>query len=246
MKINILFLLFAILGMHMHAQLSRQQKLDSLKLKWQTDSAHMARPHQVSFCAGIDNRNSFVSTSKKVSLDIGGVKGGVTFLDKHTLGIGFYSAVFSQETNIVDEQQNPLKAKVNIGFATLYYQYTALKNRWWEISFPLELGAGYYQQTLKDSAGKTPVNFTDTVSKGIVLLGGGFQVSFKLFRWLGFGVMGGYRSVAGDEPKKINLNGFFYSYGVEIYLGYLWKKFKYIERKRGYETKIRRINRLYP
>jgi hypothetical protein len=134
---------------------------------------------------------------------------------------------------------------LNMGYVTLFYQYLLLDRRYIEIGVPLEIGAGNYHTTVTDSLGKNVRGFTDTLKKGIVLFGGGLSIDFKL-KWIGFNVMGGYRLVSGSEPSHVNFNGFFYSYGLQIYFGEILKSFKLHERRGSYIYNVNRITNESP
>jgi hypothetical protein len=238
----ILFLLlFALAGF---SQLSKQQKLDSLRTKFRADSTKMHTPKKYSLMAGFDTRNSFVSADKKISVKLQGVKAGVTILCKHHIAVGYYSVVNLPQKEVIDEAGTKYNLKLNMEYLTLYYQYVLLNTKRWEIGFPVELGGGNYHTTAIDTGGKKYKPFTDTLRTGISLFGAGFDVSFKIFRWLGFNAMGGYRFVGGPEPQGMNFNGVFYSVGFEIYFGQLYKMAKFGLKRRGYRKNVEKVNKL--
>lgn len=236
---------FIVTGLNGFAQLSKQQKLDSLKNKFIADSSRMYRPKKYKFLLAIDNRSSFVHTDKKVSLDIGGIQLGVVVNDKHSVALGFYSAIGHQTAQAQDDQSSK-RVTVNnkMGYATLFYEYEFLETKRWELGIPMEVGSGYYQTSVTDSAGKPVRTFTDTLQRGITLFGVGFDVTFKIWRWLGFNAMGGYRVVGGGEPKKINLNGIFYSYGVQIYFGELYRMGRLGLKRRAYKNAREKVAKM--
>lgn len=226
------------------AQVSKQQKLDSLRTKFQADSARMYRYKKWHMMAALDNRSSFVRTNQKLSVNVGGLQAGMVYKDKHTMGIGFYAITGTQSGEIVaEDQKQKINLKLDMSYGTAFYEYNFLNTKRWEISVPAEIGAGSYRQLATDSVGNKVAGF-DTTAKAILLLGTGVKVSFRIFQWLGVGVMGGYRLVGGDEPKKINLNGFVYSYGIEIYFGRLYKMAKFGLKRRTYRINVEKINKL--
>lgn len=241
----LLLLLFLCGGMHTaFAQLSKQQKLDSLKTKFEKDSAYMYRYKKVKMLLALDTRNSFVSSGKKVSVDVKGIQLGIVIDDHHNLAAGFYSVLGLPEKKVTDESNNQYTLKLQMGYATLFYEYIFLDTKRWEIGVPLELGGGSYHTTATDTAGKKYAPFKDTLQKGIALFGAGLDVSFKVFKWLGLNAMGGYRLVAGNEPQGINFNGAFYSVGVQIYFGQLYKMAKFGLKRRTYRHNVEKIKAL--
>lgn len=194
--------------------------------------------------AALDNRSSFVHTGHKVSVDIGGLQAGLVYKERHTFGIGGYKIVSGTGQTITDENNKIQHVTMEIGYGTLFYQYNFLNTKRWEMSVPLEIGTGHYKQSVKDSTGKAVPGFSDTLSKSITLFGAGYMVSFKIFKWLGVGAMVGYRLVGGGEPKKINLNGFVYSYGIEVYFGQIYKMAKFSLKRRSYRNNVKKIQQL--
>ncbi len=239
------FILFAffVLGslQESYAQLSKQQRLDSLRTKWQADSAHMYRFRKYSLIAGFDTRNSFVSADKKISVKLQGAKAGVKIMGKHNLELGYYFISNLPSKRITEDNGAIYDLKLNLDYVTLYYEYILLNNKRWEIGFPVELGGGGYRTTATDTAGKRYAPFKDTATTGISLFGAGVDVSFKIFKWLGVGAMGGYRFVGGEEPKGMNFNGVFYSVGLEIYFGTLYKMSKFGLKRRSYRRNVEKI-----
>jgi hypothetical protein len=242
-RLLLLFFLFG--GMQLtFAQLSKRQKLDSLKAKFQQDSARMYRYKKLKLLAAIDTRNSFVSSGQKVSVDVKGVQIGVVINEHHNLAAGFYSVLGLPEKKVTDESNNQYTLKLQMGYATLFYEYIFLDSKRWEIGIPLEIGGGSYHTTATDSGGKKYAPFKDTLQKGIALFGAGLDVSFKIFKWLGLNAMGGYRLVAGSEPQGMNFNGAFYSVGVQIYFGQLYKMAKFGLKRRTYRHNVEKIKAL--
>jgi len=226
------------------AQSVKQVKLDSLRDKFSADSAKLYRTKKWNLMAALDNRSSFVRTSQKLSVNVGGVQGGLVYKNKHTMGLGFYSITGSQSGEVVsDDQKQKINLNLAMSYATVFYEYNFLNTKRWEISVPAEIGGGSYRQTATDTGGIKVAGF-DTTSKSILLLGTGVKVSFRIFKWLGLGAMGGFRVVGGNEPKKINLNGFVYSYGIEIYFGRLYKMAKFGLKRRKYRNNVKKTQEL--
>jgi hypothetical protein len=241
----ILLVIFCLFGLQSFAQLTKQQKYDSLRAKLVADSSRIYREKKYKFLLALDNRNSFVHTNKKVSVGIQGIQLGVVINDKHSIALGFYSALGHQTAHAQDDQSNrTVKVNTKMGYATLFYEYEFFENKRWDIGVPVEIGSGYYQTSVTDSADRPIPTFHDTLRRNIVLLGTGLDITFKIWRWLGLNAMGGYRIVGGNEPKKINLNGVFYSYGVQIYFGELYRMFRLANKRSKYRYARHKISKL--
>lgn len=227
-----------------YAQLSKQQKIDSLRAKFVADSTRMHTPKKFSLIGGFDTRNSFVSAEKKISVKLQGIKGGVQMYGRHEVALGFYSMINLPEKEFTDELGNIYRLKLNMSYLAILYKYILVDNKRWEVGFPLELGGGNYHTTASDTAGKKYALFHDTLRTGISVIGAGVDVSFKIFRWLGFNAMGGYRIVGGKEPEGMNFNGPFYSVGFSIYFGQLYKMAKFGLKRRAYRKNVEKIKKL--
>jgi hypothetical protein len=226
------------------AQLSKEDKLDSLQAKFKQDSSHIYRYRPLKFLFAIDKRNSFINTNAKVPVQVGGLQIGVVLKEHHSMGLGFYSISHTQVIHPVEDPKRSQNVKLNMGYVTGFWEYTLVDTRYWEIGFPLEMGLGNYQTLVTDTTGKRVPEFKDTLKRGILLLGAGFDIDFKFFRWAGVNLMGGYRLVGGNEPNKVNFNGVFYSFGLNFYFGEL---LKLIRLKRWvYKRNVRRITNSSP
>jgi len=232
------------IGQSVCAQLSKQQKLDSLKTKWQADSTKMQVPHKYGLLAGLDRRSSFVSSTKKINVRISGAKAGVTINGRHSIAVGYYDVLNLPQKEVRDESDSLYLIKLNMNYLTLFYEYHIFKNRWWEIGVMAELGGGGYHTTATDTSGKKYRKFTDTLSTGISVFGTGVDVTFKIFKWLGFNGTAGYRFVGGKEPAGINFNGVFYSVGFEVYFGQLYKMTKFGLKRRTYRNNVEKVSKL--
>lgn len=241
---SILLLILLVADLRAQTPLTKQQKLDSLKAKFTTDSTNMNRKRKFSLLAGFDTRNSFVSAEKKISVKLQGVKAGVKINGCHNLAIGYYSVINLPKKQITDENGVVYDLQLNMSYGTLFYEYVLLNTKRWEIGIPVEIGGGNYHTTATDTAGKKYKPFADTARTGISLFGAGLDVSFKIFQWLGFNATGGYRLVGGAEPQGMNFNGVFYSVGFEIYFGRLYKMAKFGLKRRTYRNNVKKINQL--
>jgi hypothetical protein len=249
MNINFTYVFFALLFSVVYSstafcQSTKQAKLDSLRNKLTKDSAHIYRFKKVKFLFALDSRNSFIQTKTKTPVSVKGLQIGVILHEKHSLGLGFYSILNTQQTHpIVDEKQKTINVNLKMSYSTFFYEYLFIDTKRWEIGFPLEVGSGNYKISVTDSLGKPTPGFKDTLQKKIILLGAGLNVDFKIWKWLGLNAMGGYRLVGGNEPNKINFNGAFYSVGIHIYLGELVKMGRLGLKRRSYRNEVEKINR---
>ena len=213
---------FALIDQVGFCQETLQAKRDSLHAQFVRDSARIYKPKKFSFIISSDKRNSFIHESSKIPVSVNGFQIGVELFQKHSFGFGGYTVLHtSQSHSAVDEKQGTITLNLKMSYSTIFYEYLFIDTKRWEIGADFEIGGGNYQTTATDSAGKKVKTFADTLQRGILVLGTGINVDFKIFRWLGINGMCGYRVVGGNEPNKVNFNGAFYSLGIQIYFGEL-------------------------
>lgn len=227
------------------AQLSKEDKLDSLKAAFMKDSAKIYRHANVGLILASDKRNTFIHTDTKTPVPLVGGQIGLA-IDKHSIGIGGYYIKMSHPvTSDLDAKKHETVA-LTMSYGTLFYEYQFVERRFWEIGVPIEIGAGSYQTLVMDSSGtKRDPAFKDTLKRGILLLGAGINIDFKLLKWIGFNFMGGYRLVGGNEPNKVNFNGVFWSAGLHFFLGEFIREFRFHEKRGAYVHYRSMINEQY-
>ncbi|MGZ3932308.1 MAG: hypothetical protein ACXVP0_13435 [Bacteroidia bacterium] len=239
-------LFFFLLSSGLFAQsVPQKQRIDSLHSKLSKDSAHIYRFKKVRPFLGIDQRNSWIRNVHGVSnvpVNINGLQLGVILKDKHTLGLGFYSITNSskQPQKLTDRDQKVKYQNLKLGYAMVFYQYVIVDRRFFELDLPLEIGVGNYDYYLSDSV-KTVLPKTE--EKGPMrITGGGVNIVLKPVKWIGISGMAGYRFAGLNKSSNLNLNGFYYSYGVWLDLRQIVMDTKfYLVKKRKYKKEVKRI-----
>lgn len=221
--IRLLYLtIFCLLAYNAISQ-SKQKLLDSLKTKFEKDSARCYRFKAVRPFVSIDNRYSFIKDAK---VDVKGFQIGLLLFDRHLVGYGLYGLQKSSKQTVSNKNDNNMVAirSLKLGYITTFYQYTIIKHRYFQLDLPLEIGLGSYQLDLLDTLKKTPI--APEKKGGIILTGGGANITLKPIRWLGLTGMAGYRGVL-DGNTNLNFNGAFYSYGLWVDLRQIYRDIKF-------------------
>lgn len=214
-------------------------RIDSLRLKFSKDSAWIYRPKKVFPLVAIDQRNSFLKTGKNTNdpINIWGLKLGVTLYDRHNLGFGGYSIQASSKRQLT-KNKITVEQSLTFRYATLFYEYSFVQNRWWEIGVPLELGVGGYRlsniilsdgQHLPDRRGQ------------VFPMGAGLDVYFIPYKWFALNAMGGYRYVI-NNTSRLDLSGWFYSFGGAVYFRQILQDTRYFIKKRKYKKAVKDIS----
>ena len=211
-------------------------KLDSLRDKFIQDSTWIFRPKHVFPLLASDQRNSYI---KGEPVNIWGIKGGVTLYDRHNVGIGAYS-IDHASSHISSKTDQTVNKTTKLQYLTAFYEYSFIQKRWWEVGIPIEVGFGNYNITSAYATTDIP----RPARKGMLIpLGTALDVYFKPVKWFAINVMGGYRWVIADNAK-LNLNGWFYSFGGAIYVRQILQDLRYANKKRIYKNELEIINRL--
>lgn len=227
-KFHFIFIFFLLSYTFTSAQTNSTQ-LDSLKLKFQKDSAHTFRFKKIRPFFTIDQRNSWIKNEKglqKVPVTINGIQLGVILKEKHSLGLGLYTMNgTSQKPVKINDQNNKITyQELLLKYVTVNYQYVIFDTRFFEMDLPLEIGVGNYVYELKDETQTTQIWHEAGPLK---LTGGGVNIVLKPVRWIGVSGMAGYRIVAFNKKTNLNFNGAYYSYGVWIDLRQIYRDIKF-------------------
>jgi hypothetical protein len=207
----------------------KQHKIDSLKAKLCADSAHIYRFRKVRPFFSLDNRNSFI---KDAPVNVQGLQLGLILKERHTLGFGFYTLQANAKQNITTKNDKYIDVNrtLSLNYLTAFYQYAIFDTRYFELDLPLELGLGGYDVKLTDAVTNKVVL---DKKGGTIIIGGGVGVTIKPLKWFGITGSAGYRNALDNNPN-VNFSGFFYSYGVWVGLGQIYRDARYccIKRKK--------------
>jgi hypothetical protein len=219
-----------------------QSKLDSLQRKLKLDSSWIYRPRAVFPLGAIDQRNSFLHTSRSTNspVNIWGAKVGVTLYDRHNVGIGGYSVQSSSQRFIVRDNAT-IDQKLTFQYLTVFYEYSFIETKRWEVGIPIEAGYGFYRTV---SYNEGTQRFLPDRYGNVYPLGTALDVYFKPTRWLGINAMGGYRYVI-NNTSRLNLNGWFYSVGLAVYIRQIVQDTKFYFRKKEYKRQITEIKAIH-
>lgn len=226
---------------------TKTEKLDSLQKSFAQDSAHLYRWQKVRPFVGIDTRNSWIKSegnSKLVPVNLNGGQLGVILGEKHTIGLGGYDITSSsKQPKQIKDRNNLVKYQnLNIAYATVFYQYTIVDTRFFELDLPLEIGVGGYKYYLTDSVNNKVIP-KSTETGAIKLTGGGVQIVLKPFKWIGISGLAGYRIVSLNKHTNLNLNGPYLSYGVWVDVRQIIRDYKfYFVKRKKYRQQVKEIN----
>lgn len=173
---------------------------------------------------GFDAHRSYFSGTP---VKINGIRIGADYLGTHRFGFGFYglrkNEVFVDIPVEYSGATDTSLVKFKLNFATLFYERVFYKTLKWEIAIPVYLGAGGLEGFVEDSLGF----FRRYTASSFSSLSTGVVVKYYLFKWFAPRVGLGYRLIFNTEkPVRKAFNGFYYSFGINILFGELYKSFK--------------------
>lgn len=176
------------------------------------------KKEKLKFIFNFDARRSFIGKNR---VRYWGIKLGLGN-HKHRFGIslhGLQEPVF-REVKRPERPEATDSSYFEYGHSSFYYEPIFYRNRRWEFSGPLHLNFGSLRGSFKDTSG-TLVPFLDIGTSSLTV---SVKGHFKIFRWVGLGFGAGYNQLLGQnkEARKA-LSQPFYSYGVKIFLGEVWK-----------------------
>lgn len=173
------------------------------------------------FLFGFDARRSFLRGNK---IKINGLKIGAEFRGVHRFGLGFYwlnrNSVFTDIAVYEPDAFQPPEVHIDLSYTSIFYERVFLKTRWWEIAFPIHLGAGSIRGEYRDSLSALKPLLRQPFSALLVST----QVKFYPLTWLAIRVSGGYRFNYNTSTLiKEAFNRPFYGFGVSVNIVGLYK-----------------------
>ena len=183
--------------------------------KAQSDST---KKDKYKFICNFDMRRSFVIGH---SVRFNGLKLGLGN-SKHRFGIGFYGlrrpvVTTNRRVDSIDATDTN---RYNFGFISFYYERILFQSKRWEFSAPFHLNLGSLQGEYLSKEGKYK-KYLDEPASSLTF---SVKSHFKIFRWVGLhGGVGYNLMINRDRATRKALNAPFYSFGVKVFLGELWK-----------------------
>lgn len=189
----------------------------SLKAQDSTYTKPEPKNGKLKFVFNFDTRRSFYGDTK---VTYNGIKLGLGN-KRHRFGIGFHGLrepVYREINHPIDSATD--SSYFNYTQTSLYYEPIFFQSKRWEFSAPFHLNFGNLTGSFKDTSGRL-IPFLD---RGTLSLTFSVKGHFKVFRWVGLGFGVGYNQLLGKDIRaRKSLSQPFYSYGVKIFIGELWK-----------------------
>ena len=185
------------------------------------DSIHVCLQAPPKPMVKLNNRGSFMANK---SATVIGLVLGVSFNKRLKFGLG-YNQVKShiyKHYILKDDFGNPedtFNLTLELSYISGYAEYIYFYTKHWEISIPIQFGAGfsryYYKTSDKTFYTGNHFGFTYEATTDIV---------YKPVNWVGFGVGFGYRILLFNEPEILRqFSSPIYSFGIKLYLSPVYR-----------------------
>ena len=179
---------------------------------------------------GLDIRNSFINQNP---VKIYGISAGVVIDDKERFTVGIYALTPASVNQIIAQRStNTISiTQASLYFAGIGYTRRIINRGIFEIAIPLEAGIGFTNITRIERRGGQEITLSD--DHGFLPLQAGLKLELHLSRWVGVGGSVGYRTAIINEEYKTDYTGMYFTYGVSIYLGQIYRDMVRYERLYG-------------
>jgi hypothetical protein len=197
---NRYFLIHILIYFAFLQKISGQHPTDSLlvisndttqaqQVDWNMISWHPHRGIKPIF--NFDNRNSFLNTQ---FVTVFGARAGIELQKKVRLGVGFHWIPTELQASLNPQLLNRYflqGERLQLYYASMYFEYIIASESRWEVSFPLQFGYGRTNMPLNLDI---PNPFTFNAEFNNIWL---FEPSligyYKIYPWMGLGAGAGYR-----------------------------------------------------
>lgn len=179
---------------------------------------------------GLDIRNSFINQNP---VKIYGASAGVVIDEKERFTVGIYALTPASVDQIIAERSTNTVSitQASLYFAGIGYTRRIINRGIFEIAIPLEAGIGFTNITKIERRGGIDITLSD--DHGFLPLQAGLKLELHLTRWVGVGGSVGYRTAIINEEYQTDYTGMYFTYGVSIYLGQIYRDMVRYERLYG-------------
>jgi hypothetical protein len=210
-------------------------KRDSLRQNLTADSIHIFRKRLAKPFLKIENRYSFISNE---NINLFGIMGGATFIEKHTIFTGYFFLDPRRTTPIsFAERGINTQHYLDMNYFVLGYQYVFISKRYFQVNAPLATGYGTYKVEVTDNY-DNPIS---SKSGNIWPTNAGLQLIIKPLKWIGVSASGGYRYIGNKVNTELVLRGWYYSFGLWLDGRQIYRSARLFNKRRIYRREISRL-----
>ncbi len=169
-----------------------------------------ASPPKWSFLFKLDDRETFI---RKAPVDETGLQIGLQRRNwKFWVGYSYIKAPARESFKV--ETRDTLRTILDLQYATIAPEYIVYYHKLFEVSGALGFGAGESNVVRTLNSGQPKQN-----SRFFLPLEPALKLVVKPTRWVGLSASVGYRKTLSFTDTTVNYDGWFYSYGISLFLG---------------------------
>ncbi len=202
--------------------------------KYTSDSTKICRPKKIRPQIGLDNRNSFLRTSP---VDIKGFFGGILFREHYKFSIGYYQVDANRYSikTIIDKQVKTLR-ELDLYYTTFNFEYFPIHKRYIKVGVPIDFGYGFSSLKIYNETKSTLIYSSSGDFAPFSL---GIDLILKPVKWVGIKGEIGYRKILRRSEKRIDFDGFYYSYGLAFDIREIIKSVRLFYAKKTFKKAIK-------
>ena len=169
----------------------------------------------------LNNRGSFVANKPAF---VTGIVLGLSFNKRLKFGLGYNQVIsrIHKDYFLDDYLGNPVdtfNSTLKLLYVSGYAEYVYFYKKHWEISIPIQFGAGVSRYSYK---ARDKTYYTD--NRFGFIYEATTDIVYKPVNWLGFGVGFGYRILLFNETEIIRqFSSPIYSFGIKLYLSPVYR-----------------------
>jgi hypothetical protein len=191
-------------------------------------------PKRISLNLRIDIRHSFVSEKPII---INGFNAGISFSKRHEVGLGIYWMTNESRDKFATQVLrrgrvintiDSTSSESNLQFVSFFYRYSFFRNRWFDFAIPVEAGIGHMWTTTWNSRNQ---QMGGAQGAWLFPLQTGLYAELKATRWIGLMSTAGYRITIPNTVARQDYDGWYYSFGARIYIGYILRDLGIVKMK---------------
>lgn len=188
-------------------------------------------PH---FVLSLDTRSTIIDHQR---IRINGVLSGMTFGEKnHKITVGYYWLGYDAARRLINWRKKLAHSinlsyytKTDVAFISFAYWLPVIKKNQWTLSVPIEFGFGqesaHYRELTSDN------NF-DNKHFRFQPFQAGVYCEYRVTPWAGIETQVGYRNAISETSFRRKFAGIYYSYGISLYPGTIYRDYKIWRDKR--------------
>ncbi len=205
------------------------------------DSLHLYVPKRVAFDFQFDNRTSFI---QNMPISIQGFNPGVVINQKFRWGLGLYwvkapyQTFRSSKKSSVSSTEVATNRELNMYFTTPSFRYIFLNAKWVQASVDLAVGFGIVDYLIKDQTNTNTLAHKEGL---FIPSGAGVELVLIPIRWIGVAGSIGYRKSLKTYDINADFDGMYYSYGIKIFLGRIYKDLVFHRIKKHYNEEVKKV-----